>query len=405
MYLLLLAIIYLAFVSLGLPDSLVGSGWPVMHEDLSVPLSFAGGATVIISIGTIVSSLASERLTRRLGAGVVTAVSVAATAVALLGFSTATQFWVLCLWAVPYGLGAGAVDAALNNYVALHYSARHMNWLHSFWGVGASVSPFIMSLALSTDASWPAAYRSIGLLQVGLAVVLATSLPLWRRVAAMPSGQLTEEPTASGSTDSSTEGSDSTGGHVSLLTTLRIPGVPSVLLAFFAYCSFEQTAMLWGATFFVADRGFEASSAASFGALFILGLTAGRFLCGFFADRVGDRTLIRRGLTLGAVGAAVVALPLGPASCAGFVLAGVGAAPVYPAIIHSAPANFGRHRSQAVIGIQMAAAYTGATVMPPIFGILSGWTGLWLLPVYLLALALLGLVMSERLNRVTRPQG
>ncbi|WP_205570047.1 MFS transporter [Actinomyces lilanjuaniae] len=401
MYLLLLAVIYLAFVSLGLPDSLVGSGWPVMHGDLGVPASFAGGVTIIISIGTIVSSLSSERLTRRLGAGVVTAVSVAATAAALLGFSTATQFWQVCLWALPYGLGAGAVDAALNNYVALHYSARHMNWLHSFWGVGASISPFVMSLALSTEAGWPAAYRSIGLLQVGLAVVLAASLPLWRRVATMGPDQPTEEPTVSSSTNST----DSTGDHVSLLTALRIPGVPCVLLAFFAYCAFEQTAMLWGATFFVSDRGFEASSAASLGALFILGLTAGRFLCGFFADRVGDRALIRGGFALGAVGAAVVALPLGPASFAGFVLAGVGAAPVYPAIIHSTPANFGHRSSQTVIGIQMAAAYTGSTIMPPLFGIVAGWTGLWLLPAYLLALALLGLVMSERLNRVTRPQG
>ncbi|MDO4899237.1 sugar MFS transporter [Actinomyces sp.] len=407
-YLLLLAIIYLAFISLGLPDSLVGAGWPVMHEDLGVPVSFAGGITFIIAVGTIISSLASERLTRRFGAGLVTTVSVAMTAAALLGFSTATRFWMLCLWAVPYGLGAGAVDAALNNYVALHYNARHMNWLHSFWGVGASISPFVMSLALSADGDWPAAYRGIGLLQVGLAAVLLASLPLWRRVAAVRPG----EPTAEGGTTPAAEtagvgrgDADAVGGadgQVSIRTALRIPGVPSVLLAFFCYCAFEQTAMLWGATFFVSDRGFEASAAASFGALFILGLTAGRFLCGFFADRVGDRQLIRGGFLLGAVGAVIVALPLGQVSFVGFALAGIGAAPVYPAVIHSTPANFGRANSQAIIGIQMAAAYTGTTIMPPLFGFLSGRVGLWLLPFYLLALALLGLVMTERLNRLPR---
>ncbi|SDN25321.1 Fucose permease [Actinomyces ruminicola] len=410
MYLLLLAIIYLAFISLGLPDSLVGAGWPVMHEDLGVPVSYAGGITFIIAVGTIISSLASERLTRRFGAGLVTAVSVAMTAAALLGFSVATHYWMLCLWAIPYGLGAGAVDAALNNYVALHYTARHMNWLHSFWGVGASISPFVMSLALSANGNWPAAYRAIGLLQIGLTAVLLASLPLWRRIAAIRPGdgaQAAEaadgaEPDGTAEAASVVDGGRAAQTHVSLLAALRIPGVPSVLLAFFAYCAFEQTAMLWGATFFVSDRGFEASSAASFGALFVLGLTAGRFLCGFFADRVGDRALIRGGFLLGAVGALLVALPLGAVSFMGFALAGVGAAPVYPAIIHSTPENFGRRNSQAIIGIQMAAAYTGTTIMPPLFGIISGRVGLWLLPFYLLALALLGLAMTERLNGLKR---
>lgn len=410
MYLLLLAIIYLAFVSLGLPDSLVGAGWPVTHEDLGVPVSYAGGITFIIAVGTIISSLASERLTRRFGAGLVAAVSVAMTAAALLGFSVATHYWMLCLWAIPYGLGAGAVDAALNNYVALHYTARHMNWLHSFWGVGASISPFVMSLALSANGNWPAAYRAIGLLQIGLTAVLVASLPLWRRTAAIRPGDGAQAAEAADGAEtggtaeaaSVVDGGRAAQTHVSLLAALRIPGVPSVLLAFFAYCAFEQTAMLWGATFFVSDRGFEASSAASFGALFVLGLTAGRFLCGFFADRVGDRALIRGGFLLGAAGALLVALPLGAVSFTGFALAGVGAAPVYPAIIHSTPDNFGRRNSQAIIGIQMAAAYTGTTIMPPLFGIISGGVGLWLLPFYLLALALLGLAMTERLNGLKR---
>lgn len=395
MYMLLLAVIYLAFISLGLPDSLVGSGWPVMHVDLGVPTSFAGIVTIVIAVGTIVSSLYSERLTRRFGAGLVTAVSVAMTAVALLGFSVSTQFWMLLIWALPYGLGAGAVDAALNNYVALHYSARHMNWLHSFWGVGASISPFVMSYALTQGGNWPAAYRTIGILQVVLAAALVASLPMWRKVAAMSAGE----------SDGDASDEATPGGHVPLTTAVRIPGVPSILLAFFAYCAVEQTAILWGATFFVADRGFDPSSAASFGALFVLGLTAGRFLSGFFADRIGDRMLIRGGFVLAAVGAALVAMPVAVVSFAGFVIAGVGAAPVYPAIIHSTPVNFGRENSQAIVGIQMAAAYTGTTVMPPLFGLVSGWTGLGLLPYYLFVLAVLGLVMTERLNRLKGAQG
>lgn len=394
MYMLLLAVIYLAFISLGLPDSLVGSGWPVMHEDLAVPTSFAGIVTVVIAIGTIVSSLLSERLTRRFGAGPITTASVAMTAAALLGFSASSQFWMLLVWAVPYGLGAGAVDAALNNYVALHYSARHMNWLHSFWGVGASISPFVMSYALTLGGDWPAAYRTIGILQVVLAAALVASLPMWRKVSTM-------------SSDESGDASDEVGSgrHVPLTAAVRIPGVPFILLAFFAYCAVEQTAMLWGATFFVADRGFDPSSAASFGALFVLGLTAGRFLSGFFADGVGDRMLIRGGLVLAAVGAVLVAVPIAVVSFAGFVIAGVGAAPVYPAIIHSTPTNFGRENSQAIVGIQMAAAYTGTTVMPPLFGVLADWTGLGLLPYYLFVLAILGLVMTERLNRLKDARG
>lgn len=388
MYALLLAIIYLAFVSLGLPDSLIGSGWPVMHEDLSVPTSFAGIVTFIIALGTIVSSLSSDRLTRRFGVGLVTAVSVAMTALALLGFSVATEFWMLLLWAVPYGLGAGAVDAALNNYVALYYNARHMNWLHSFWGVGASISPFIMSLALATQGRWPLAYAGVGWVQVVLAAFLFLSLPLWRRVSAAHAAH------AASSADDVPAAQE-----VPLGRALRIPGVPTVLLAFFAYCAMESTAVLWGATYFVDDRGFDPTLAARFGAFYILGLTAGRFLAGFVAERLGDQALIRLGFSLAIVGSLVLALPLGVVSFGGLILAGVGSAPIYPAIIHSTPTNFGRENSQAIVGIQMAAAYTGSTLMPPLFGFLSSATGLWLFPVYLMALGILGLVMSERLRR------
>ncbi|WP_084105453.1 sugar MFS transporter [Demequina sp. NBRC 110056] len=393
MYALLLAIIYVAFVSLGLPDSLIGAGWPAMHEDLGVPVAFAGIVTMIIAGGTIVSSLASERLTRRFGAGLVTAVSVAMTAAALGGFAFADSFWLLCLWAIPYGLGAGAVDAALNNYVALHYAAKHMNWLHSFWGVGASISPFIMSYALTSNLGWSAAYGIVGIIQVVLVVALFASIPLWARVnAVVPDdhdGEDVEAPEA---------GKGAT--HVPLAQALRIPGVILILIAFFAYCALESTSILWASTYLVDDRGVAAATAAAFASLFLLGITGGRFLAGFFADKVGDRALIRGGFVTVGIGAVMLALPLGTdvVALAGLVIAGLGCAPIYPAIIHSTPVNFGRRNSQAIIGIQMAAAYTGSTVAPPVFGVLATWLGMWTLPFFLAVLAVLGLVMAERLN-------
>lgn len=420
MYSLLLAIIYVAFVSLGLPDSLVGAGWPVMHQDLGVPVAFAGIVTMIIAIGTIISSLASERVTLRFGAGVVTAVSVAMTAAALVGFSTSDAFWMLCLWAIPYGLGAGAVDAALNNYVALHYAARHMNWLHSFWGVGASISPFVMGFAISSGQGWHTAYLVIGLVQAALTLALLASIPLWgkvdrerSRVRTVQTHDAAEEgaPATTGvalavASDASAVTGDAPASKgaapVPLATALRVPGVVLILLAFFAYCALESTALVWSATYLVAERGALPAAAAMLGALFVLGLTAGRFLAGFFADRLGDRALIRGGFLAIGVGAVLLLLPL-PTDVVGFVglvIVGLGCAPVYPAIIHSTPGNFGRRNSQAIIGIQMASAYVGSTLAPPLFGVLSAWAGMWIFPLFLAVLVVLGLVMSERLNRV-----
>jgi fucose permease len=397
-YSLLLAIIYIAFVSLGLPDSLVGAGWPVMHEDLGVPVAYAGILTMIIAGGTILSSLASERVTRRFGAGLVTAVSVGLTAAALVGFSASGSFWLLCLWAVPYGLGAGAVDAALNNYVALHYAARHMNWLHSFWGLGASISPFIMSNALTTGAGWSSAYRVVGLAQAVLTFVLITSLPLWGKVnTVVPAGHAAATDDAP---DAGPEPSGRGSAHVPLRDALRIPGVVLILIAFFAYCGLESTSMLWASTYLVSDRGVAPATAAAFASLFLLGITGGRFLAGFFADRVGDRQLIRGGFATVGLGVVMLALPVDALALVGLVVAGLGCAPIYPAIIHSTPVNFGRQSSQAVIGIQMAAAYTGSTLAPPLFGVLSTVVGMWTLPLFLAALVALGLVMSERLNRL-----
>ena len=386
MYSLLLAIIYAAFISLGLPDSLIGSAWPVMHGELGVPLSFAGLVTMIISAGTIVSSLLSDRLTRKFGAGLVTAVSVFLTAAALFGFSISHSFLLLCLWAIPYGLGAGAVDAALNNYVALHFASRHMSWLHCFWGVGAAVSPYIMSYSLSSGLGWNSGYRIVSILQAVLTAILFLSLPLWKKRAGQDADGREESPARA----------------LRLTEAVRIKGVPLILITFFGYCALEQTAGLWASSYLVQFRGIHPDTAASFASLFYLGITAGRFACGFFADRAGDRLLIRIGILTAGFGAILISLPFGldfPA-LAGLIIIGLGCAPVYPSIIHSTPFNFGKENSQAVIGIQMACAYVGTTLMPPLFGLIASHITIGLYPFYLLLFALLMLFASERLNHI-----
>lgn len=386
MYSLLLAIIYAAFISLGLPDSLIGSAWPVMRGELGVPLSFAGLVTMIISAGTIVSSLLSDRLTRKFGAGLVTAVSVFLTAAALFGFSISHSFLLLCLWAIPYGLGAGAVDAALNNYVALHFASRHMSWLHCFWGVGAAVSPYIMSYSLSSGLGWNSGYRIVSILQAVLTAILFLSLPLWKKRAGQDADGREESPARA----------------LRLTEAVRIKGVPLILITFFGYCALEQTAGLWASSYLVQFRGIHPDTAASFASLFYLGITAGRFACGFFADRAGDRLLIRIGILTAGFGAILISLPFGldfPA-LAGLIIIGLGCAPVYPSIIHSTPFNFGKENSQAVIGIQMACAYVGTTLMPPLFGLIASHITIGLYPFYLLLFALLMLFASERLNHI-----
>ena len=400
----LLAIIYFAFISLGLPDALVGAGWPVMHQDLGVPVSYAGFITMTIAIGTILSSLQSDRLTRKLGTGLVTTLSVALTAVALLGFSVSTEFWMLILWAIPYGLGAGAVEAALNNYVALHYASRHMSWLHSFWGVGAAISPFIMSYSLTQGLGWNTGYRVVAIIQMVLVAILFAGLPLWKKVhptvPASTAGEGGDEGD-SGQTLERAVGNDGKEKPLGLIGALKIKGVPFVLLGFLAYCALEATAILWASTYLVQQRDVAASTAASFASLYLLGITAGRFLSGFVADRDGDRNMIRLGILGVCVGVILIALPLedDTLALAGLVIAGFGSAPIYPAIIHSTPANFGPSKSHAIIGIQMASAYLGATLAPPLFGFLGQAVGMWLFPFYLAALAALMLVMTEALNR------
>ncbi len=379
---LLIALIYLAFISLGLPDSLLGSAWPVMQAQMGAPLSYAGVVSMIIAGGTILSSLFSDKLTRMLGVGKVTALSVLMTAAALWGFSVSNAFWMLCLWSVPYGLGAGSVDAALNNYVALNYSSRHMNFLHGMWGVGAAISPYVMSFCLTGGYGWQSGYRSIAIAQMALTAILFISLPLWKKQSAIAEAEKTGRPKR-------------------LAEIVNIRGVAFMLVAFFGHCALEGVAGLWAASFLALHRGVSAETAASYASLFYIGMTAGRFASGLVSDKIGDRNMIRIGLGVVILGIIAVWLPIESTWLClnGLVVIGVGCAPIYPAIIHATPYNFGSGNSQAVIGVQMASAYTGTTFMPPLFGLLAENIGIWLYPAFLLLLAGLTLVMSEALNR------
>ena len=379
---LLLIIIYLSFISLGLPDALLGAAWPIMCQEFAVPVSYAGGISLIIAIGTVISSLQSDRLTKWLGAGKVTTISAVVTAVAIYGFSVSTEYWQLCLWSIPYGLGAGSVDASLNNYVAVHYASRHMSWLHCMWGVGASIGPYIMGIALTGGMGWNIGYGMIAVIQILLAGALFLSLPLWKK--------RKDEPGENGQREK----------PLTMKQILSIRGAREVMLAFFCYCALEQTCILWGSSYFVLQIGLDEETAASLAALYMLGLTFGRFLNGFLTYKINDTNLIRLGEGLIAMGIVVMLLPFGKwAAMIGLVLAGLGSAPVYPCIIHSTPDHFGEENSQALIGVQMASAYIGICCMPPLFGILANHIGVYLLPWYVAALLALMAFMCERLER------
>ena len=379
---LLLAIIYMAFISLGLPDALLGAAWPTMQPEFGVPISYAGIISMIIAVGTIVSSLQSDRLTRRLGAGKVTVVSVAMTAAALIGFSLTHSFWLLCVWAVPYGLGAGGVDASLNNYVALHYESRHMSW-HCMWGVGATLGPYLMGYALTNGGGWNAGYRYIGIIQIVLTAFLLFSLPLWKK-------------RKGAQADAGAE----MGEALTLRQIVGIPGAKEVMVCFFCYCAVEQTTTLWASSYLSIYKGMAPETAASFASMFFIGITAGRAVCGFITMKLSDTQMIRLGLVLIALGVIAMLLPGAPAvALAGLVLIGLGCAPIYPCIIHSTPDHFGADKSQAIIGVQMASAYVGSCLMPPLFGLIANNITVALLPVFLLLVLVLMAVMHELLTK------
>lgn len=379
MFGLLLALIYICFISLGLPDSLLGSAWPVLHQDISVPMSYAGVVSMTISIGTIISSLISDRLVRKLGSGKITAISTAMTAVALFGFSISNRFWMLILWAIPYGLGAGGVDSVLNNYVALHYKPQHMSWLHCSWGIGASISPYIMSFALVKLNSWSRGYLIVSVIQIILSIFIFLSLPLWKR--GMGADEVTET---------------SARKPLKFKEIIAIPGAAHCFLAFFGYCALELTASLWASSYLVQNRGLSPETASGFASLFYIGLTVGRAINGFLAMHFGDHTLIRLGLSIICMGILLVFIPFHAIfALIGFIVIGLGCAPVYPCIVHMTPDLFGRERSQAVIGVQMACAYCGFCIMPPLFGVIAEHTTIALLPVYLLVLLAVIVLMHE----------
>ena len=379
---LLLAIIYLSFISLGLPDALLGAAWPMVYPQFGVPVSASGIIFITISAGTVVSSLMSDRLTRRFGPGKVTAVSVAMTAAALFGFASCDSFLMLCLWAIPYGLGAGGVDASLNNYVALHYESHHMSWLHCMWGIGASVGPYIMGAVLSGGNPWNMGYVVVGAIQALLVAVLFFSLPLWKGAGHNADAERSNP--------------------LKLREIFAIPGAKEILVAFFCYCALEQTAGLWAASFLVLDRGMDATAAAGFAGMFYLGITLGRFVNGFIAMKLSDHTMIRMGLGIIGIGLVLLLIPGGEVTAlVGLVIAGVGCAPIYPCIIHSTPDHFGPENSQALIGVQMASAYMGNILMPPLFGLLANHISIALYPPYLLAILVLMTFMHEQVLRKT----
>lgn len=401
---LLLIIIYLAFISLGLPDSLLGSAWPTMHMEMGVDVSWAGIVSMIISVGTIISSLASDRLTRRLGAGKVTAVSVCMTAVALFGFSVSPRFWMLCLWAIPYGLGAGSVDAALNNFVALHYPARHMSWLHCMWGVGASLGPVIMGWAITGGLRWNGGYQTISFIQLALTAMLFATLPVWKKFLSsrQSGGMISGDMDRTDGENQGQEGQKTSAPHYTIAQLLRLHGVKEVLLCFFCYCAIESTAGMWAASYCTINRGISPSQAAQWASLFYIGITVGRFICGFITLKINDQNMIRIGQVLIAIGVLMIMLPLGNSLLlVGLIVIGCGCAPVYPSIIHETPANFGPELSQAMIGIQMACAYVGSCLIPPLFGLVAQYIDISLYPYFIAVILVLMIVMSELLHKAT----
>jgi fucose permease len=379
---LLLVIIYVAFISLGLPDSMLGAAWPVMQGELGLPLAGAGLVSMIVSGSTIISSLFSGALIRRLGTGKLTLFSVLLTALALLGYSFSQNYLWLCLIAIPLGLGAGSVDAALNDFVARNFAARHMNWLHSFWGVGATTGPLIMAFMLSQTGRWQMGYRTVAIIQFTLVAILAISLPLWQRFP-IPTSQ------------------HAATGRVKIK---NIKGITPNLVAFFAYCAVETSTGLWAASFLVEQRGLSQVLAAGGASAYYLGITLGRFLNGFLSSHFDAKNLVRGGQALILLGIVLIFLPFPILSLAGLMIIGLGCAPIYPTLLHETPLRFGAENSASLMGLQMAVAYCGLTLIPPLLGLIVDRFGLFLYPLGLLLLALMLTFGTERLNRVLADQ-
>ena len=408
MFSILLLMIYLAFISLGLPDALLGSAWPIMYQEFAVPVSYSGTIFMIICGGTILSSLNSENLNRRFGTGKITAISVLLTAIALFGFSISHSFLMLCLFAIPYGLGAGSVDAALNHYVALHYSSRHMSWLHCMWGLGASVGPYIMGFVLQRGEPWNRGYLIVSIIQFTLAIILFCSLSLWKKNpeelkenAASTAKQEALKQEALKQEAPKQEAPKQRA--LSLKEVFAIPGAKESLASFYGYCALEQTVGLWAGSFMVLALGMEEKLAASYVALFYFGITFGRFLSGFFTMKWKDEQMVLGGSAIVFFGIFLLFTPWSKALVLpALILIGLGCAPVYPSVIHSTPYNFGVEHSSALIGAQMAAAYVGTLIMPPLFGVLGRSFSMKLFPYYSMFLLLFMVFTYRRMLQVTK---
>lgn len=384
MYLLLLIIIYISFISLGLPDSMLGSTWPTIYKDINVPISYAGMISMIISFGTIVSSLFSDKLIKKLGTGLIMITSVFLTAIALFGFSVSNSFLLMCIISIPLGLGGGSVDAALNNYIALHYKARHMNWLHCFWGLGASIGPVVVSYWL-VSGNWKMGYRIISIIQFILVAILVFSIPLWKKVASKD--KLNKEVRVKGE-------------KITIKRLIVLPGAKTALVGFFCYCSLEATAGLWGSSYLVIAKNINADTAARWISIFYFGITLGRFISGFITIKLNQKQMIRLGIVILAIGVVLLFIPFkATLLLPGLFMIGLGCAPIYPSLLHETPENFGTRYSQSIMGIQMACAYIGSTFMPPVFGLLARYVGYDLFPYYIGVILILLFVMVEKLHK------
>lgn len=374
----LLVIIYISFISLGLPDSLLGSAWPIMQGDLSASFSYAGYIAMLTSAGTIISSLFSNRMIARYGTGKVTMVSVLMTAVALFGISAAPSVWVMFIMAVPLGLGAGSVDAGLNNFVALHYKAKHMSWLHCFWGIGATAGPMIMSLFLLRQGGWRMGYLTIALIQTILVIILFMALPLWKKTG-----------------DVNTESQKQT-KVMTNREAIKVPLVKLALVSFFFYCAVELTVGLWCSSYLVSYRSFTAADAARTVSMFYAGITVGRLLAGFAAMKIPSKVMVRLGQIVCILGAVLLIVPFGSIACVvGTALLGLGCAPIFPSMLHETPTRFGAQNSQAIMGLQMAFAYIGNTVVPPLFGVVASATNIVIFPYFVMVCILMMFGASE----------
>lgn len=398
---LFLLVIYAAFISLGLPDALLGTAWPLMQIEYQVGVGLAGIVSMVASINTIISSLLSGRILKRFGTGRVTFVSVLMTATALLGFSLAPSFFWLVFLAIPLGLGAGSVDAGLNDYVARHYEARHMSWLHSFWGVGAMTGPIIISQFIDNDQSWRAGYLTVSVIQFSLVVVLFATLPLWEKVARLRGTVHEDTPAHTESAAAPRKQRSLLDMLKSVLSPLQITGVRPVLIVFFLYCGIEWTVGLWGSTFLIRVKGIDVATAARWVSFYYGSITLGRFISGFLTMRISSQALIRQGEILILVGGLCLLLPLPNVfSLIGFILVGLGCAPIFPSMLHETPARFGNADAQNIMGFQMAVAYIGTSVLAPLFGAVASATRFELFPVFIVLCIVLMLINSERVNRL-----